>query len=265
MELRNTRALVTGASRGLGKSIAEVLAARGAEVALVARDAESLNLLAKELGGKAYPTDLTDPAAVEALLARVEADGPIDVLVNNAGIDRVGRFQDASAKDVLNLLQVNLAAPMELCRQVMPGMVSRGRGHIVNVSSYGAISQGPGVTLYATSKAGLSHFTAGIRSELRSSPVGTTLVQIGEVKTDMIDHIREFTPARKTIERFERMRMLPAEALEPVEVATAIADAIEQNRRHVILPKRIAPMAKFTEFPRRMSEILLTGIDQNEK
>jgi short-subunit dehydrogenase len=265
MELRNTRALVTGASRGLGKSIAEVLAARGAEVALVARDAESLNLLAKELGGKAYPTDLTDPAAVEALLARVEADGPIDVLVNNAGIDRVGRFQDASAKDVLNLLQVNLAAPMELCRQAMPGMVSRGRGHIVNVSSYGAISQGPGVTLYATSKAGLSHFTAGIRSELRSSPVGTTLVQIGEVKTDMIDHIREFTPARKTIERFERMRMLPAEALEPVEVATAIADAIEQNRRHVILPKRIAPMAKFTEFPRRMSEILLTGIDQNEK
>src|SRR5689334_5321581 len=241
MELRNTRALITGASRGLGKSIAEVLAARGAEVALVARDAESLKLLAKELGGKAYPTDLTDPAAVEALLPRVEADGPIDVLVNNAGIDRVGLFPDASAADVQKLLQVNLAAPLELCRQAMPGMVSRGRGHIVNVSSYGAISQGPGVTLYATSKAGLSHFTAGIRSELRNSPVGTTLVQIGEVKTDMIDHIRQFTPARKTIERFERMRMLPAEALEPVEVATAIADAIEHNRRHVILPKRIAP------------------------
>ena len=167
MKLANTRALVTGASRGLGKSIAEVLAARGVDVAVVARDAESLNLLAKEIGGKAYPTDLTDPAAVEALLDQVEADGPVDILVNNAGIDRVGLFPDASASDVQNLLQVNLAAPLELCRQAMPRMVRRGRGHIVNVSSYGAIAQGPGVTLYGTSKAGLSHFTAGIRAKLR--------------------------------------------------------------------------------------------------
>ncbi|BBX36468.1 short-chain dehydrogenase/reductase SDR [Mycolicibacterium mageritense DSM 44476 = CIP 104973] len=265
MELRNTRALVTGASRGLGKSIAEVLARRGADVALVARDAESLNLLAKEIDGKAYPTDLTDPAAVEALLDRVEADGPVDVVVNNAGIDRVGRFPDASAADVRNLLQVNLAAPMELCRQAMPRLVARGRGHIVNVSSYGAIAQGPGVTLYATSKAGLSHFTAGIRAELRGTPVGTTLVQLGEVKTDMIDHIRAYPPARKTIERFERLRMLPSAALEHEEVALAIADAIERNKRHVVMPRQIVAMAKVTEFPRRVSEILLTGIDQNEK
>ncbi|WP_029111046.1 SDR family NAD(P)-dependent oxidoreductase [Mycobacterium sp. URHD0025] len=265
MKLRNTRALVTGASRGLGKSIAEVLAARGVDVAVVARDAESLNLLAKEIDGKAYPTDLTDPAAVEALLDQVEADGPVDILVNNAGIDRVGLFPDASAADVQNLLQVNLAAPLELCRQAMPRMVRRGRGHIVNVSSYGAIAQGPGVTLYGTSKAGLSHFTAGIRAELRGQPVGTTLVQLGEVRTDMIDHIREFTPARKTIERFERLRMLPSSPLEPEVVATAIADAIERNKRHVVMPRQIVAMAKVTEFPRRMSEILLTGIDQNER
>lgn len=192
-------------------------------------------------------------------------DGPVDILVNNAGIDRVGLFPDASASDVQNLLQVNLAAPLELCRQAMPRMVRRGRGHIVNVSSYGAIAQGPGVTLYGTSKAGLSHFTAGIRAELRGKPVGTTLVQLGEVRTDMIDHIREFTPARKTIERFERLRMLPSSALEPEVVATAIADAIERNKRHVVMPRQIVAMAKVTEFPRRMSEILLTGIDQNEK
>src|SRR6516165_3348540 len=150
MKLRNTRALITGASRGLGLSIAQIFAERGSKVALVARSGDALETLANELGGKAYPTDLTDPRAVEALIDRVEADGPIDVLVNNAGIDRVGRFPDASAQDVLNLLQVNLAAPMELCRQLMPRLVRRGRGHIVNVSSYGAISQGPGVTLYGT-------------------------------------------------------------------------------------------------------------------
>ena len=264
MELRNSRVLVTGASRGLGKSIAEELARRGATVALVARSADALEVLAKDLDGKAYPTDLTDPDAVEGLIDRVEADGPVDVLVNNAGVDHVGRFPEASAQAVRDLLQVNLAAPMELCRQLMPRMVKRGRGHIVNVSSFGAISQGPGVTLYGTSKAGLSHFTAGIRSELRGKPVGTTLVQLGEVKTDMIYHIRAFGPARRAIERSIKWRLIPRTALDPDEVAEAIARAIERNRRHVILPRSIVPMAKFTEFPRRVSELMLTGIDQDK-
>ncbi|MCW1822214.1 short-chain dehydrogenase [Mycolicibacterium conceptionense] len=263
MKLANTRALVTGASRGLGKSIAEVLAARGVEVAVVARDAESLNLLAKQLKGKAYPTDLGEPDAVEGLIDRVEADGPVDIVINNAGIDHVGRFHQVRPEQIRSLLQVNLAAPMEICRQLIPRMVQRGRGHIVNVSSMGAISQGPGLTLYGTSKAGLSHFTAGIRGELRGKPVGTTLVQIGEVKTDMIDHIRAFGPARRTIERSIRWRMIPRESLDPVDVSVAIAEAIEHNRRHVILPRNIVPMAKFTEFPRRISELMLTGIDQD--
>lgn len=263
MKLQNSRVLITGASRGLGRRIAEVLTAHGCAVALVARDGAALEELAKELGGKAYPTDLSDPAAVEALIGRVEADGPLDVLVNNAGVDHVGRFHEATPAQVRNLLQINLGAPMELCRQVIPGMVARGRGHIVNVSSMGAISQGPGLTLYGSSKAGLSHFTAGIRGELRGKPVGTTLVQIGEVKTDMIDHIRAFGPARRTIERSIRWRMIPRESLDPVAVSEAIAGAIERNRRHVIMPRNIVPMAKFTEFPRRVSELMLTGIDQD--
>ncbi|MDD7812837.1 SDR family NAD(P)-dependent oxidoreductase [Mycobacterium sp. CSUR Q5927] len=263
MKLHNSRALVTGASRGLGKHIAEVLAARGVDVALVARDGDALEVLAKELDGKAYPTDLGAPAAVEGLIDRVEVDGPVDILVNNAGVDHVGRFHEVTPEQVRNLLQVNLAAPMELCRQLIPRMVARGRGHIVNVSSMGAISQGPGLTLYGSSKAGLSHFTAGIRGELRGKPVRTTLVQIGEVKTDMIDHIRAFGPARRTIERSIRWRMIPRESLDPVAVSVAIAEAIERNRRHVILPRNIIPMAKFTEFPRRVSELMLTGIDQD--
>ena len=96
MQLRNSRVLVTGASRGLGKNIAQAMARRGADVALVARNAEQLEELAKELGGKAYPADLMDPAAVEALIGRVEADGPVDVIINNAGVDRVGRFWNAA-------------------------------------------------------------------------------------------------------------------------------------------------------------------------
>lgn len=261
MKLNNTRALITGASRGLGRSIAEALAGRGADVALVARNADALELLAKELDGKAYPTDLSDPAAVGALVDRVEADGPVDVLVNNAALDHVGLFPDTSARQVRDLLQVNLGAPLELCRQLMPRMLERGRGHIVNVSSMGAVSISPGVTLYGTSKAGLSHFTAGIRQELAGTPVGTTLVLLGAVKTDMIDNIQSFGPSRRAIERFGRLHLLPPEDLDPATVATAIADAIEHRRRHVRLPRSIAPTSMLVEFPRRMSEILLKGID----
>lgn len=264
MQLNRTRALVTGASRGLGKRLADELARRGADLALVARNPDGLEILAKELDATAYPADLADPGRVDELVGRIEADGPIDVLINNAGIDHVGRFPETSAQQVRDLLQVNLAAPMELCRQLMPRMTKRGRGHIVNVSSLGAISTGPGVTLYGASKAGLSHFTAGIRAELRGTPVNTTLVQLGEVKTDMIDHIREFGPARRAIERSLRWRMMPAQALDPDAVAEAIADAVERNRRHVLMPRRITVMAKFAESPRRISELMLAGIDQTE-
>src|SRR6516225_9620400 len=147
MKLRNARALITGASRGLGRSIAQTFADRGSDVALVARSGGALETLAKELHGEAYPTDLTDPAAVEALIDRVEADGPIDVLVNNAGLDCVRLLPDTSAQEMRDLMQVNLLAPMELCRQLMPRMQARGRGHIVNVSSVGAVSVSPGVTV----------------------------------------------------------------------------------------------------------------------
>jgi short-subunit dehydrogenase len=264
VKLKNARALITGASRGLGRSIAQTFADRGSEVALVARSGAALEMLAKELDGKAYPTDLTDPAAVEALIDRVESDGPIDVLVNNAGLDCVRLFADTSAQQVRDLLQVNLAAPLELCRQVMPRMVSRGRGHIVNVSSMGALSVTPGVTLYGTSKAGLSQFTSGLRQELRGTPVATTLVQLGAVKTDMIDNLRDFGPTRRVTERAERWHMLPRNDLEPATVANAIADAVEHQRRCVTLPRRIRATAMMTELPRRLSEILVTGLDMKD-
>jgi short-subunit dehydrogenase len=261
VKLKNARALITGASRGLGRSIAQTFADRGSEVALVARSGDALETLAEELGGKAYPTDLTDPAAVEALIDRVEADGPIDALVNNAGLDCVGLFADASAQQVRDLLQVNLAAPMELCRQVVPRMLSRGRGHIVNVSSMGALSITPGLTLYGTSKAGFSQFTSGLHQELRGTPVATTLVQIGSVKTDMVDNVRGFGPTRRVLERAERWNMLPREDLEPETVANAIADAVEHERRYVTLPRRIVATAMMTELPRRLSELMVIGLD----
>lgn len=265
MEIKNTRALVTGASRGLGKSIAAALARRGVDVALVARKSDKLDSAAEEVGGKAYPCDLTDPAAVAALLGQVEADGPVDILINNAGLDCVALFKDTTAEQVRDLMQVNLLTPMELCRQALPRMIARGRGHIVNVSSMGAVSISPGVTAYATSKAGLSHFTAGIRQEVANKPVGTTLVQIGNVKTDMLDGIRNFPPAQAAIERASKLHLLPKEDLNPDDVAAAIVEAIVKDKERVTLPKSLAATTLLVELPRKMSEVMLRGIDMDAK
>lgn len=262
MKLNNTRALVTGASRGLGRSIAAELSKRGVDVALVARKSDKLEDAAKEVGGKAYPCDLTDRKAVEALLAEVENDGPIDILVNNAGLDCVSLFPATTSDQMHDLLQVNLLTPMELVRQALPEMVARGRGHIVNVSSMAAVAVSPGVTVYATSKAGLSHFTAGIRMETMSKPtVNTTLVQIGNVKTDMLDNINSFGPAQRAVERSAKLHMLPKDDLEPSEVAIAICEAIEKNKPRVTLPKSLLAMTSLVEAPRKMAETMMSGLD----
>src|SRR5262249_8520893 len=143
--------------------------------ALVARSEGPLAKLAAEFGGDAYPADLSDPDAIAPLVARIEADGPIDVLVNNAGLDLTGTFTELPADGIGQLLAVNLLAPMLLCRDVIPAMVRRGRGHIMNVSSLAGTNALPGVVPYSTSKAGLSHFTAGLRAELKGTCVTTTL------------------------------------------------------------------------------------------
>src|SRR6476620_1406226 len=118
MELRGKRVLITGASRGIGDALARRFAAVGAHVALVARSADAIEKLAADLGGTAHPADLADTAQVATLINRVEDEaGPIDVLVNNAGIDRADAFWEHSHDDVSRIVQINLTAPMELCRQ----------------------------------------------------------------------------------------------------------------------------------------------------
>src|SRR5690348_14065671 len=136
MELAGRRVLITGASRGIGQALAEQFASAGARVALVARSEGPLKDLADRLGGTAHPADLGDPDQLANLIERVEADGgPIDVLVNNAGIDRAAFFTHVSAADVEALYRLNLIAPVELTRQAVPRMLDRGRGHVVMMSS----------------------------------------------------------------------------------------------------------------------------------
>src|SRR3954468_10071175 len=147
MDVHGKRVLITGASRGIGESLAHKFAAAGATVALVARSADAIEKLAADLGGTAHPADLADREQVVRLVHRVEDEaGPVDVLVNNAGIDITKSFADYTEDDVAQIVQVNLTTPMDLSRQAIPRMLHRGRGHIVNISSLAACGVYPGLT-----------------------------------------------------------------------------------------------------------------------
>ena len=263
MELRGAHVVVTGASRGIGRALVEVLLTRDARLSLVARDSAALDEIARAVGcdrAAAFPCDLADATAVDGLLARIEAErGPVDVLVNNAGVDHTGSFAAMTAAQVATVVHVNLLATIELCRQAAPGLTARGRGHIVNVSSIGGSMPSAGVIVYCATKAGVNQFTAGLRAELKGSGVGTTLVEIGPTATQMMDGLREYAPTAASVRRLERARLSPE--LDPREVAEAMVGAIESGRRHLRLPRRQAPMSMIAEAPRRIGELLTLGLD----
>jgi short-subunit dehydrogenase len=261
MEVSGARVLVTGASRGIGECTARAFAAAGARVALIARSEEPLAKLAAELGGDAYPTDLADPDAVSGLFDRIEADGQLDVIVNNAGVDLAGRFTDTDPTAIEMLYRVNLLAPTELCRQALARMVPRRRGHIVNVSSLAGVSAVPGLAAYSASKAGLSQFTAALRAETKGTGIGITLVELGPVLTDMLDNVHSYGPTERSFGRGAQIRIITD--LDPDVVARAIVDSVRRDRRHVRLPRRSSVLMLIGEAPRRLTEIMLIGVDHH--
>jgi short-subunit dehydrogenase len=258
MNLAESRVVVTGASRGIGADLATLLASRGARVALVARSRDSIAKLAAELGGDSYPADLADASAIEPLVQTIESDGPIDVLVNNAGVDLTGGFTEIEPERITELIAVNLVAPMLLSRAVIPAMRARGRGHIVNVSSLAGTNALPGVAAYSTSKAGLSHFTAALRAECKGTGITTTLAEIGPVESSMMRSLRSYPATERALARLRKFRL--AVELDMDDVVVALADAVEHERRHVRMPRRSALFPILTETPRRMTELLLAGV-----
>jgi short-subunit dehydrogenase len=179
--------------------------------------------------------------------------------VNNAGLDLTGHLSELAPARIRALFTVNLVAPVLLCRAVIPGMLARGRGHVVNVSSLAGTNALPGMGPYAASKAGLSHFTAALRAELKGTPIITTLAEIGTITSTMMDSVRSHEPTRRAVARLEALHLV--RDLEMDDVAAALVHAIERRRRHVRLPRRDAAFPLLTEAPRRMTEWLLTGVE----
>jgi short-subunit dehydrogenase len=182
VELRGANAIVTGASRGIGVYIARALAENGVNLVLTARSAAELEAVRAEVSGlganaAAIPCDIAEPSERAALVERAESEiGPIDIVVNNAGIETAGQFHTTAEDDLARVLNVNLMAPMLLTRALLPGMIDRGRGHVVNIASGAGKVGVPFAASYSTSKHGLVGLTHSLRAEYHGSPVGFSVV-----------------------------------------------------------------------------------------
>jgi short-subunit dehydrogenase len=189
-DLRGRTALVTGASGGLGAHLARRLAREGMNVALAARRAQELSALAGELealGARAaaLPADLSDLGQIDPLIERTEeALGPIDLLVNNAGVEISSAFTVVTRAELTSTVDLNLTAPLLLTHRVLPGMLERQHGHVVFISSL-AGKLGPAYNEpYAATKAGLVGLTQSLRAEYLHAPVGFSVVCPGFIAGD---------------------------------------------------------------------------------
>jgi len=259
MDLNGRRVLITGASRGLGAALAEQFAGAGARVALAARSGDAITALASRLGGTAYTIDLSDPSQVDGFIERIEADGgPIDILVNNAAVETNRLIDEIDEADIARTISLNLTAPERLTRQVLPGMLQRGRGHIVNVSSMTGIANIPSTSVYSSTKAGLTHFTGGLWADLKGTPIGVTLVEPGPIDTDMWDNITAAPAVQAAVKRVEKLQLVPHMA--PHTLADAVVKAVQRNKRHVRFPKRGLLLYLLENAPRRAMAACLAGV-----
>jgi short-subunit dehydrogenase len=252
MRVDGRHVLVTGASHGIGAELAGELHRRGALVTVLGRDPARLAAVAGPIGAAPVRADLTDPADVDTVIARAEVGhGPVDVLVNNAGLALVAGTAHTERGQAQTLMAVNAIAPMELCRQVLPGMVARGLGQLVNVSSLAGVSAVPDMPLYGASKAALHHYTSVAQRDLRGSGVTVTLVTLGEVAgTAMMEQARQ-SPTIGAVSR-RLSRLMPV--LTPPVVAAALADAIERGAPVVTIPRRLAPVIALRNLPSTLQD-----------
>ncbi|RUR74599.1 SDR family NAD(P)-dependent oxidoreductase [Chlorogloeopsis fritschii PCC 9212] len=220
--------LLTGASGGIGVFIARALAKEKATVICIARSQDKLDQIGAEVefaGGKSItiPFDISKVEELPSLVQQVnEVAGAIDILINNAAIEKYRPFQNYSFKDIQSILVTNLMAGMELTRLILPSMLERNSGHIVNIASGSGKKGAPYNSIYSASKAGLIMWTDAVRQELTSTNVGITAVCPGYTKAGMF--LKFGLPAPKL-----------ARVSEPKAVAIAVVEAIKQNKAEVML------------------------------
>lgn len=224
-------ALVTGASRGIGPLIARELARHGAHVVLTGRSAPDLQAVTSELAAAGadvsfIPADLTQPGAAQALIRAIEDQrGGIDLLVNNAGGDPLSEFHTRTLEDNLRTLQLNLIAPLTLTHAALPGMLRRGRGHVVNISAMAGRVSFPYTEAYAAAKDGLIGFTRVLRNDYRPRGVSASVLILGAIRDAGQGQRRLDTTGAKA----SRL-MAPAQS-----VARAVVKAVSKDKAELVI------------------------------
>jgi len=224
MDVGGARTLVTGATGGLGAAIARACSARGAQLIVTGRREDALHALATEIEAESIVADLATRDAVARLVATV---GELDVLVSNAGLPAGGTLDTFSVDEIDRALDVNLRAPIVLSRDLVPGMVERGRGHVVFVSSAAAAFPTPGLAVYNATKSALASYGLSLRGELAARGVGVSVVYPGPIRDAGMWAETGLPPPKG----------MPTRS--PADVGAAVVRAVETNRAEVM----VAPLA----------------------
>lgn len=225
--LRGRVVVVVGASSGIGAAVARALAGEGARLALAARREEALGKVRAELPdnteGLAFPTDVTDRGQVRALVARVEEElGPVDVLVNCAGVMYYTLMKNVREEEWERTVDVNCKGVLNCVGAVLPGMLGRGRGHIVTITSDAGRVVFPGLSVYSASKFFAEALSKGLRLETAGTGVRVTTIQPGNVSTELLSHSGD----SEALEAYGGSS--GAKVLDPEDVAASVVYALSQ-------------------------------------
>ncbi|MFN8227930.1 MAG: SDR family oxidoreductase [Mycobacterium sp.] len=232
MSIEGKTVAITGAARGIGHATAAALLARGARVVIGDRDVAALEDAVRRLPGRVtgHPLDVSDPESFANFLdrARADGDGRIDVLINNAGVMPVGHYLDQSEQAIRTAVEVNLCGVLTGCRLVLPEMVDRRSGHIVNIASLAGAVPVPGQVVYAGTKFAVVGMSTAMADEFAPHGVHVSVVMPPLTATDLIAGTR--TP-------------LGSKPVAPADIAAAVVKVLEKPKTHVVVPYPMRFMA----------------------
>ncbi len=250
MKVEGRRVLVTGGNRGIGLAIAEAFLARGADVWIGVRDPEAvIESVSTEL--RRISLDLSSRASIETSLPAI-LDLKFDILVNNAGQLTGGLLEEQSLDEIYSMFQVNLLGLTHLTHAILPGMLERGRGKIVNNSSVSGVMNFPLASTYSAAKTGVVALTACLAAELRGAPVSTLTLLTPGVKTRMFNEIKAKYGSKMDLNLIEG-------SIEPEVWAAKVVEAVEDDR-DVLEPSGMtgAGLAFARYLPRLFNSVVAT-------